>query len=75
MMLQDWAQVHQGHAEAGLAQISRGLTNWRATRAKRPQPYLLALLGETYKQTGQVQEGLTVLSEALAEAERYGERW
>ena len=75
MMLQGWAQAHQGHAEAGLAQISRGLTNWRATGAKRPHPYLLALLGETYKHTGQVPEGLTVLAEALAEAERYGEHW
>jgi class 3 adenylate cyclase/predicted ATPase len=75
MMLQGWAQAHQGHAGEGLAQISRGLTNWRATGAKRPHPYFLALLGETYKHTGQVQKGLTVLAEALAEAERYGERW
>ena len=75
MILQGWAQAHQGHVEEGLAQVSRGLTNWRATGAKRAHPYVLALLGETYKHTGQVQEGLTVLAEALAEVERYGERW
>jgi predicted ATPase len=75
MMLQGWAQAHQGHAEAGLAQVRRGLTHWRATGAQRPQPYLLALLAETYQGSGHVHEGLTVIAEALAEAERYGERW
>jgi predicted ATPase len=75
MMLQGWAQAHQGHAEAGLAEIRRGLTHWRATGAQRPQPYLLALLGEAYTCSGHVHEGLTVIAEALTEAERSGERW
>ena len=75
MMLQGWAQAHQGHAEEGRAQVSRGLTHWRATGAQRPQPYLLALLGDTYQCGGHVHDGLTVIAEALTEAARYGERW
>jgi predicted ATPase len=75
MILQGWARTHQGQAEEGNAQVSQGLMDWRATGGKRPQPYLLALLAETYNNTGQTTEGLIVLAEALAEVEHYGERW
>ena len=38
------------------------------------QPYFLALLVEAYGKVGQVEEGLSVLAEALALVDRTGER-
>jgi class 3 adenylate cyclase/tetratricopeptide (TPR) repeat protein len=39
------------------------------------RPYLLALLVEGYEKTGQVEEELSSLAEALATVDRSGERW
>jgi predicted ATPase len=72
MVLQGWAWAQQGHAEQGQTQIHQGLVDWPG---KRPRPYLLALLGETYIRTGQIAQALRVLDEALAETARDGERW
>jgi predicted ATPase len=55
-------------------QIRRGLPVYRATGAETSQPYFLALLAEVYGKVGQDQEGLTALAEALAMADRTGER-
>jgi len=38
-------------------------------------PYGLFLLAEAYGKTGQIEEGLTVLTEALAVVDKTGERW
>ena len=38
-------------------------------------PYFLALLAEAYGKVGQVEEGLTVLAEALAVVDKTGERF
>jgi hypothetical protein len=39
------------------------------------QPYYLALLAEAYGTVGQVDGGLRMLAEALAEMHKTGERW
>ncbi len=39
------------------------------------RPYYLALLAEVYGKTGQVEEGLTALAEALALVDETGERF
>ena len=46
-----------------------------ATGAKGTRPYFLGLLAEAYGKVGQVEEGLTVLAEALAAAHNSGERY
>ena len=38
------------------------------------RPYCLALLAEAYGKVGQVEEGLSVLAEALALVDKTGER-
>jgi predicted ATPase len=74
MIVQGWGLTEQGQGEEGVAQIRRGLPVYRATGAEAMQPYFLALLAEVYGKVGQAQEGLTTLAEALAMADRTGER-
>ena len=74
-MLWGWALAAQGFAEEGIAQIRQGLAAYRATGEEVRCPYYLALLAETYGNTGQTAAGLTTLTEALATAHTTGERW
>jgi predicted ATPase len=69
-----WGLTEQEQGEEGVVQIRRGLPVYRATGAETSQPYFLALLAEVYGKVGQDQEGLTALAEALAMADRTGER-
>jgi predicted ATPase len=64
----------QGHREEGMAQMQQGLAAWRATGAAVFQPYGLALLAAASGQMRQVEEGLTLLAEALAVTNEKGER-
>ena len=68
------ALVEQGHIEAGLTQMQQGLADYEATGAKLSRSLFLATLAEVYGKTGQVEEGLTLLAEALVFANRGGER-
>jgi predicted ATPase len=65
----------QGKEEEGVAQIRQGLAAWRATGSAVWIPYFLALLTEAYGKTGQLEEGLTALTEALVVVDRTGERY
>jgi class 3 adenylate cyclase/predicted ATPase len=69
-----WALAEQGQGEEGLSQIRQGLAAWQAMGAELSRPYLLALLAEAYGRGGQVEEGLTVLAEALVMVDKNGER-
>ena len=64
-----------GTGSRGLAQMCQGLSAHRATGAEQERTYFLALLAEGYRGTGEVQEGLCVLAEALAAAHNRGERY
>ncbi|RPJ00372.1 MAG: hypothetical protein EHM39_04960, partial [Chloroflexi bacterium] len=67
-------ETAQVQIEEGIAQMQQGLAAWRATGAKVFRPYGLALLADAYVQVGQIEEGLTLLSEAMAVANDTGER-
>lgn len=73
-ILQGWALAAQGQGEAGMAQMRQGLAAHRATGAEEHRPFFLALLAEAYGRAGQVEEGLSVLTEALAAVDKTGER-
>jgi class 3 adenylate cyclase/predicted ATPase len=74
-ILQGWALAGQEHHyQEGLTQIQQGLETWHATGAALLRPYGLALLAEVYSKTGQINEGLRVLTEALALVDTTGER-
>jgi predicted ATPase len=74
-MLHGWALVHQGQAREGIAQITQGLTAYRATGAEIVRPYFLALLAEAHGTIAQPEAGLAVLAEALTLVDSSGERF
>jgi class 3 adenylate cyclase/predicted ATPase/DNA polymerase III delta prime subunit len=67
-----WALAEQGKVEEGIAQIHQGIAAWRAIGAELARPSYLGLLAEAYRRAGQVEEGLTVLAEALDVAHKTG---
>ena len=73
-ILQGWALAEQGQGAEGIAQIRQSLAAHRETGAELQRPYYLALLAEAYGKVGQVQEGLSVVAEALAMVDKAGER-
>jgi len=74
-ILRGAALAEQGQRAEGLGQIRQGLDAYRATGGEAARPYWLALLAEACQQAGQPEEGLTLLTEALATAHKTGEGW
>jgi predicted ATPase len=75
IILQGWALAEQGRIEEGIAQIRQGLTALKATGAEVFRLYALTLLAEAYRKAEQIEEGLSVVAEALAKVNKNGERW
>jgi predicted ATPase len=74
-MLLGWALVEQGAGEAEIARIKEGIAAWQATGAKLLSAVWLELLAEAYGQRGQIDEGLTVVGEALRAVHDTGEHF
>jgi class 3 adenylate cyclase/predicted ATPase len=70
-----WVLTEHGRCEEGIGQMHQGLAAWEGTGADLVRPYYLSLLIEAYGKVGKVEEGLTLLGEALAAVDRNGERW
>src|SRR5262249_10497961 len=70
-----WALAQRGQAREGLEQMHQSMQAFRATGAEIFRPYLLALLAEAHGTIGQPEAGLTVLTEALTQVDKTGERW
>jgi predicted ATPase len=68
-----WALVMQEHAATGLPQLIHGIAAYRATDAEAGRHYWLGMLAEAYGKAGQINAGLTALTEALAAVEKNGE--
>jgi predicted ATPase len=65
----------QGRGEVGIPQIRQGLAALRATGKELTRSFYLTYLSEAYGAGGQPEEGLRVLTEAVAAAHNVGERW
>lgn len=74
-VLQGWALAEKGMREAGQAQIRQGLAAYQATGSEVSRPYFLALLADVCGKAGQIEEGLTLLDEALAVVYKTGNRF
>ena len=59
-----WALAEQGQVQKGIAQMRQGQL-----------PFILAMLAEAHGKMEQTEEGLAVLAEALATADKTGERY
>ncbi len=75
LVLRGWALVEQEHHEEGMIQLRQGLADYRATGAEQERSHWLGLLAEACVRTGQSDEGLSVVGEALADIERLGIRY
>jgi predicted ATPase len=73
-ILQGWALTEQGQGEDGIPLMREGLSAWQATGAEVAGPHCLALLAEACRKAGRVEEASTVLVQALAMAQKNGER-
>jgi TOMM system kinase/cyclase fusion protein len=71
-IMHGWALAEQGQVTEGMAQIRAGLAALQVTGAELTRPYWLALLAEACGNTGEVEEGLHLLTEALAAAQKHG---
>ena len=74
-MLLGWAMVERGEGEAGIARIEEGIAAFQTTGAKLQSAWWLGLRAEAYGKIGQIEEGLTVLAEALRAVEDTGEHF
>ena len=72
LSLRGWALVMQRHVEAGMADINRGIADLKAAGASALHG--LVYLIEACAQVGRVDEGLTVLAEALILVDQNDER-
>jgi predicted ATPase len=70
-----WALAAQGQGAAGMAQMHQGLAAIRATGQGVALSGWLAQLAEAYGKSGQAEEGLRLLAEALAHVDHTGERF
>ncbi len=75
MLFQGWALTEQGNAHEGIAQMRRGIDVTLNTGAEGVRPFYLAPLAEAHGTLGQVQQGLSVVGEALALVDKTGERF
>ncbi len=73
-VVRGWALAEQGHGAEGIEQIRQGIAAWRGMGTELQLPYFLALLAEAHAKAGQLDEGMSVLSEALAAVQKAGER-
>jgi predicted ATPase len=73
-ILRGWALAARGQAEEGSAQMRQGLAAYRAAWAEVHRPYFLGLLAEVCGKVGQLEEGFTALTEALAAVNKTEER-
>ena len=72
-VMQGWALSEQGRDVEAIEQIEEGLAALQATGTELVRPHFLGLLAEALGKTGQPEEGLRALEEALALVQRGGE--
>jgi predicted ATPase len=70
-----WAKVKNGNLAEGISLLRLGADAYRATGAEAWTPYYTALLARTCAITGEIEESLALLDDALQIVERTGERW
>jgi class 3 adenylate cyclase/predicted ATPase len=68
------ALAEQGQLEEGIDQIQQSLVALRATGTENQRTENLARLAAAYGKVGRIEEGLTLLAEALALVDKTGER-
>jgi predicted ATPase len=73
-VMRGWAVAECGDGVKGTALMRQGLESWQSTGSLTYRTYYLALLAEALGRNGQVDEGLSLLNEALGLVEETSER-
>ena len=73
--MKGWAVAEQGHPEDGIAEMQRGLEEWRATGTRVFLPHFLALLAQGYAWCGKFEDGLKSLDDGIDALRRIGEKF
>ena len=72
-VMRGWSLVEDGHPEEGVAQMHRGVAEWKAAGAVIMLPFFFALLAQGYERCGNLEEGLKLLNDAFDQVKRSGE--
>jgi predicted ATPase len=75
IVLRGWALANTGQADEGIGQMHQGLSRMQATWPARGRMYHQSLLAESYGVTGQFDQGLAALDEAISQFETTHEPW
>jgi class 3 adenylate cyclase/predicted ATPase len=70
-----YAKVKNGDVVKGVTLLRGGLSAYRTTGTETWMPHLIALFAEACQIAGQIEEGLTLLDDALQTVERTREHW
>jgi TolB-like protein/class 3 adenylate cyclase/predicted ATPase len=70
-----WITVKNGDVAKGILLLRSGSSDYRATEGESWTPYLFALLAVACEIAGKIEEGLTLLNDALEIVEKTGARW
>jgi predicted ATPase len=70
-----WVKVKNGDVAEGTSLLLSGSAGYRATGAELWMPYYTAFGARACELTGQIEEALVHLDDALQTVERTGERW
>jgi predicted ATPase len=70
-----WVKAQTGHVAEGMSLLRSGSRGFRATGTEVFVPHYIALLAGACEIAGQIEEGLSLLDDALQIVERTGERW
>ena len=74
LVFRGWALTALGAGKEGIAQIRKGIADWRATGARGNGTGHLAVLLDSYLKAGDTEEAMKVAAEACALIEEIGER-
>ena len=72
--LRSWVLAQQGQGEEEIKRMRQSLSSWKATGAEIYLPCFFALLVETCRKIGQIEDGLSALDEALAVVDKNEDR-
>jgi class 3 adenylate cyclase/predicted ATPase len=70
-----WVRVKNDVVTEGISLLRSGSAAYRATGAEQWRPHHIALLAGACEISGQIEEAVTLLDDALHIVERTGERW
>ena len=70
-----WVEVNRGNVMQGISQLRSSFAAYRASGVELFVPHYFALLAAACEIAGQIEDGITLLDDALRIAAKTGERW